>query len=69
MGIQLSRKGGRRVPLTIAFLALAVTGIGATAWIAARNRSHDAVVRAPKVNKDSPDFLLSYGPGGDSAAG
>jgi hypothetical protein len=52
MGIQLSRKEGRRVPLTIAFLALAVTGIGATAWTAARNRSHDAAV-PHKINEDS----------------
>jgi hypothetical protein len=53
MGIRLSRKEGRRVPLTIAFLALAVTGIGATAWTAARNRSHDAAAVAPKADKDS----------------
>lgn len=53
MGIRQSRKGGRRVPLTIAFLALAVTGIGATAWIAARARSHDAAALAPKVNQDA----------------
>ena len=53
MGIQLSRKGGRRVPLTIAFLALAVTGIGATAWTAARNRSHDAAAVPHKIDEDS----------------
>jgi len=53
VGIRLSRKEGRRVPLTIALLALAVTGIGATAWTTARNRSHDAAALAPKVDKDS----------------
>jgi hypothetical protein len=53
MGIQLSRKEGRRVPLTIAFLALAVIGLGATAWTAARNRSHDAAAVSPKIDKDS----------------
>lgn len=37
IGIQISRKGGRRrAPLTITLVALAVAGICATAWTAAR---------------------------------
>jgi hypothetical protein len=50
IGIRISRKEGRRAPLTITIVALAVAGICATAWTAARTLRPVAVAVPAKMD-------------------